>query len=431
MVLKRFKKVVCALSIFTFLSTQVFAGGYQVYMAGSAEAKGVGAAVVGRDDIISNAWYNPAAVMGFEEDQYSTGCSFAIMNHKYDPGNGQDSITMVDKVHMLPNSHWIHKASKDVTAAISMYTPYGLSTNWHEHDIRRLMDSGLYSVGPVNALLTGNKPLPVQTSLEVPYLTGTLATKFSDKFSFAGGLSLIHANFRMRMLAQAQLTANPAIKAYSNFVKYQADGWGVGYTFAGHYKMDDEWGLGFRYLSRGTVKMNGTVEDHPAVGNKGMHGTLQLPGTLTLGVSKKHREKWTFSSDITWTEWSKYKRLEFIPNEPAGTGGGFSSQKDWRDTLAYRFGVEYRACDKWTYKLGYTYDNSPVPDHTRSLELPGTDGHVYTCGVKRTGPKWTWEVAYSYMDLTDGKAGSVPLSGIGQFVESDNHFLTINLSRRF
>ena len=415
------------------MSSQVFAGGYQVYMAGSAEAKGVGAAVVGRDDIISNAWYNPAAVMGFDKDQYSTGCSFAILNHTYDPGNGQDSISMVDKVHMIPNSHWIHKASKDVTAAVAMYTPYGLSTRWHEHDIRRLMDSNLFNTAPfpANPALTMNRPLPIEIALEAPHLTGTLATKFSDKFSFAGGLSLIHAKFKMRMLSQVHAAANPAVKPISNILKYQADGWGVGYTFAGHYKMDEEWGLGFRYLSRGTVKMNGTVEDHPTVGNKGMHGTLQLPGTLTVGVSKRHREKWTFSSDVTWTEWSKYKRLEFIPNHPAGAGGGFTSRKDWRDTLAYRFGAEYRANEKWTYKMGYTYDNSPVPDVTRGLELPGTDGHVYTCGVKRTGPKWTWELAYSYMDLVDGKGGTEPLLGVGNFVNSDNHFLTINVSRAF
>ncbi len=431
------KKVLACALLVGLCASQAFAGGYQIYQAGSAEAKGLGAAVVGRDDLISNAWYNPAAVMDFEKDQYSSGYSFAILNHTYKPGNGIDNIKNKNQTHMIPNAHWIHKASDDVTAAISMYAPFGLGLKWSDSDIRKLMDSNLYNSRTVPAGTLGAAPvvlskgLPTLIDLQVPYINGTLATKLSEKLSVAGGLSLMQAKFKMRMLSRATALTPAPVKVWDNFVKYQADGWGIGYVLAGHYKVDKNWKLGLRYLSNSQVKMTGTVEDHPAVGNSLMKGIIKLPATLTFGFANSSIKKWIFSCDVVWTEWNKYQELKIEPANGGQTAGGFSSPKNWKNTLAYRFGAEYKHDKTWIYRVGYVYDNSPLPDSTRGLELPGTDGHIYSFGVTRKGRKFDVDFGYSYMKTKDDVAGIESMNGVGSFVDGDNHFVSFNISRTF
>jgi len=47
-------------------NNQAFAGGFQIYGAAAPDAIALGAANVARDDLVSSAWYNPAAVMDFK-----------------------------------------------------------------------------------------------------------------------------------------------------------------------------------------------------------------------------------------------------------------------------------------------------------------------------------------------------------------------------
>ncbi|MDN5280211.1 MAG: hypothetical protein PWR01_4176 [Clostridiales bacterium] len=238
------------------------------------------------------------------------------------------------------------------------------------------------------------------------------------------------ANLKLRILSRINNAVTNAALAQS-IMKYQADGWGFGYVLAGHYKMNSDWKLGFRYLSAADVDMKGTVEDHMVVGNSRMKGTLNLPPNFTFGVANSSIEKWIFSMDILWTGWSRYERLKIEPRDAGQTQGGIDSRKDWNNTLAYRFGAEYKCNDTWIWRGGYVYDNSPVPGDTRSLELPGSDGHIVSFGFTRKGRVWDFDFGYSYMLLKDNDAGTEALNGVGKFTEGDNHFFSINLARSY
>lgn len=414
------------------MASQVFAGGFQIYQAGSAEAKALGAATVARDDLVSAAWYNPAAVMGYDHRQYGSGYSFAWIGQDYSPGNGQAGISNQGKTHFIPNSHYIHPLNDKYTAVFSMYTPYGLGMKWRDDDIRRLASTGLFNdtLLPNGSMLV--KGLPTQVDLQIPYFNMGLTTAASRKFSVSGSLSIMKANLKLRILSRIN---NPATNAAlsESVMKYQADGWGLGFVLAGHYKMNREWNLGFRYLSTADVSMKGTVEDHidPTVGNARMKGDILLPANFTLGIANSSFDHWILSFDVLWTGWSRFQRLIIEPRDAGVTSGGINVRKDWHDTLAYRFGAEYQYSDIWIWRWGYVYDNSPVSAETRSLELPGSDGHILSFGVTRRFNVWDVDFGYSYMTLERSRGGSESMNRVGHFEDGFNHFVSLNFSRSY
>ncbi len=404
------------------------AGGFQIYQAASAEAMALGAATVGRDDLVSSAWYNPAAVMDFSERRYSSGYSLAKINWQYEPGNGIKRLKIKDQVQIVPGSHLIYPVNSKYTAAFSLYTPFGLGMKWHDEDIRRLADSGLYNDPNSPAGFVITRGLPAQADLKVPYFNSTIATRLSPKLSVAAGFSVIKADFKMRFLSRG--TALPATRLWDNFVKYQADGWGLGYVLAGHYNAGNDWKFGLRYLSDADVKLKGTVEDHPDVAIARMKGTLKLPATLTVGFVNTSVDRWILSCDIMHTNWSRYDELKIEPRDKGATKGGFVAEKNWKDSFSYRFGAEYKYCDQWALRGGYVYDKSPISDDTRNFELPGTDGHIFSLGAAKTTRKYVFDIGYSYMILKKGSAGLTSLNGVGEFAGADNHFLMFSYNRK-
>lgn len=431
--MKNLGKILFSLLLVLLCAEVAFAGGFQIYQAASSEAKALGAATVARDDLISAAWYNPAAVMGYDKKQYSSGYSFAWIGQDYDPGNGQKSIQKKDKMHFIPNTHYIHPINEKYAFVFSNYTPYGLGMKWNDQDIRNLASTGLYNdvLLPNGTMLV--KGLPTQVDLQIPYVNLALTTAASRKFSLSGGLSIMKADLKLRILTQINNPLTNAALA-SSIMKYQADGWGLGYLLAGHYKMNEDWNLGFRYLSAADVEMRGTVEDHmdPTVGQASrMKGDLNLPANFTIGVANSSIDRWILSMDILWTGWSRYERLKIQPRDAGQTKGGIDVNKDWNDTLAYRLGAEYQHSDLLIWRAGYVYDNSPVPDDTRSLELPGSDGHIVSFGFTRRYSVWDLDFGYSYMLLKTSQAGKTSMNGVGEFNNGYNHFVSLNFSRSY
>lgn len=430
------KSLCCLLTVFWVFcafwccNNQAFAGGFQIYGAAAPDAIALGAANVARDDLVSTAWYNPAAVMDFKKPEYNSGFSLVKLNWSYEPGNGQNRIKIKDKTQVVPGTNIVYPISSRYTAAFSLYTPFGLGMKWNDEDVRRLTNSGIFNDpagSPAGTLLT--RAIPAQADLQVPYLNSTIATRLSDKLSVAAGISLIKADMKLRFHSKGTLLPNTLL--WDKFTKYQADGWGMGYILAAHYNAGNHWKFGVRYLSEADVKMKGTVEDHPETGLIGVKGTLKLPYTLTLGLTNSSVDRWIFSFDVTKTGWNRFDELKIVPCDSGQAKGGFAAPKNWEDSLTWRFGAEFKQDERWTFRGGYAYDNSPVGDETRNFELPGTDGHIFSLGASRKTRTFVYDVGYSYMMLEKGRAGSLSLGGVGEFTGADNHFLMFSATREF
>jgi long-chain fatty acid transport protein len=72
--------------------------------------------------------------------------------------------------------------------------------------------------------------------------------------------------------------------------------------------------------------------------------------------------------------------------------------KKWKDVVALRFGAQYQITDPLALRLGFVYDQSPVPRDTKGAELPDSNRLNYMIGLGyKVGP-WTVDVAFMYID---------------------------------
>ena len=90
--------------------------------------------------------------------------------------------------------------------------------------------------------------------------------------------------------------------------------------------------------------------------------------------------------------------------------------KNYSNTLAFRFGGQYRATDFLTARLGMYVDESPVDSNYLNPETPSMTKVAYTAGLSlRPAKCMTVDVAYCYVSSADPeRTGSYPIYRYGE-----------------
>ena len=199
--------------------------------------------------------------------------------------------------------------------------------------------------------------------------------------------------------------------------KVQGDDIAYGGTFSAHLHPLENWALGYRYQSSVKLDVTGSVNSSfPA------SAELELPSSMNIGLANTSINNLSLGLDLVWTEWSTYDQMSIVT--PLGTT---TALKNWEDVISIRFGGEYALGESWKIRGGYVWDESPVPDDTRSAELPGSDRQMITLGVGYTAWKtMTVDVAYSYLWAEKASAGVLP----GEY-ETTTHLLALSLGYTF
>ncbi|MGZ8940652.1 MAG: OmpP1/FadL family transporter, partial [Limisphaerales bacterium] len=71
---------------------------------------------------------------------------------------------------------------------------------------------------------------------------------------------------------------------------------------------------------------------------------------------------------------------------------------------------DWRFAEHWTWRAGYQFYESPVPDHTFSPTIPDANQHALTTGLAFRGGSHQAEFAYGYIRYDDrdiNNAGSM------------------------
>ena len=151
-----------------------FGAGFQLYTEGSAEALGQAGAISGRDDLVSLAWYNPAALAGAEQPAVMAGVTFAQIQTDYiNPIDPAFNSSMSDDWRAIPHFYYVQPISEQWTTMLSVNAPYGLITEWPD--------------GWAGA------PLATYSDLEAVYITPSVAWQPADMLSVGLGISVVNA----------------------------------------------------------------------------------------------------------------------------------------------------------------------------------------------------------------------------------------------
>ena len=445
------------------------AEGYQVNNM-SARQAGMGHVGTAMQLGSESIFFNPAATsLQRERFDLSVGmtgifsnCHFRTLptvENGYTPGPVEKSNNFATPLHLYFN----YKPTQRIAVGVGFYTPDGSSIDWGENwsGAHLVQDISLqaFTVQPtlsvqlterlsVGAGLTvtwGNFDLS-RAMLPVGRGNQTLVAGFTQVGALLGaagaqlGLTPEQiAAYQMQAQAGADYFANnlrqsPVVSARLKGSSQLAVGVNAGLL----YRITDAWSVGMTWRSRVDMKVDtgraelayGSAEAQQYLGflNQAMalagrdavipgldQGTfsaeLPLPTTVTWGVSFRPTPKWEFGVDLQWVGWSAYQALNVVFNEPELGIKPIYSVKNYSNTLAFRFGGEYRACDFLTARVGMYVDESPVSSHYLNPETPSMTKVSYTAGLSlHPFKRMSIDLAYCFISSADPeRTGTYPI----------------------
>lgn len=243
-----------------------------------------------------------------------------------------------------------------------------------------------------------------------------VAFKVNDSFSIGGGPNIQYAKATL----ENALPCPPALgglcvggsftTASDGFTRLEGDSWGVGYNFGMLFKLWDTTNIGLHYRSQmnQTVR-NGVITIAGLPAAMGVNGTatgeavLKQPDVASFGVAHRATDKLTLLGSYNWFGWSNFDeiRVRFDSGAPdAVTVQGYD------DSYSVAFGAEWKHSDKWTFRGGMQYDQTPTTLPDRSTRTPDSDRYWASIGAT-----FDWDdnvlidFAASHILMKDGQIG--------------------------
>ena len=414
--------------------TTVWGAGFHIHEQ-SAKAMGMGNAFVGLADDPSALFYNPAGIAFQKGTQIDLGCTaISVPNTKFRGstklGNNQASPALgvplehVEEkarrdVFLPPNFYVVHSFEDvPVSVGLSLNAIYSLSKRW-ESD---------------GAFQDEVKDI----SIRAMNLQPTVAYRI-DKYhlAFAVGIDYTYATLRLKKSVYADryllVGGYPGQAAeHLGDLEYDGDADGWGYNFGVLWKPLDCLSLGLSYRSKIVLKADGNADFTRFFGPyAGFHGhgdvTINLPDSWSFGVAYRPAKAWTLTCDVERYGWSSFKKLEANFDSRA-TIPDYYSEKDWEDSWAFRFGVQYDVSERFSVRAGYAYDRTPTPERTLGPELPDADRSNYTVGFSYRQGHVTFDMAYMLVVFQDRHVDNAIQTGT---YESKAYLLGANLTYAF
>lgn len=365
------------------------AAGFAIY-EWSARDFALGGATVGRADDPAALATNPAGITQLDGIQVMGGV-MAIHPVMDVVANGVSETSDKDAWFFPPHFYATWKVNDRYSIGLGTFSRFGLGTkfdsNWE----------GKYS--------------SYEALIESMSINPNVAVKVTDKLSAAFGVEAMYLNFSQKKKIQFGGGAFP-----DGDVHLEADGMGYGFNMALHYQPCPYAKLGLSYRSPITMKVRGDADFSrpaglpiPAIAftDTTARGVVTLPDSFSFGVAMYPIEKLSVELGATYTLWSKYDELTIdygdtvIFKPGVGLLDQTSSKKNWNDVWRFNLGVEYAALDWLDLRLGYVFDQTPVPDDTIDYMLPDSDRHVFNSGLGFHWDNWNVDVNYSYIKFMD------------------------------
>ncbi len=264
---------------------------------------------------------------------------------------------------------------------LAVTVPFGLETNYEDGW------SGRYHA--------------LQSKLQTVNFAPTVAWNVIDGLSLAGGLQAQYAKTELSNAIDfgSLGAAIPALAPFSiptqqdGRVRFQASGWGFGWTLGALYEPWHGTRVGLGYRSSVRHKLEGQARfrlDSAGIGAAISNATgafqktratavLETPETLTFGVYHELDDRWALMADVAWTRWSRIDEFRVKFDNPAQPDA--VTEADWQDTVYVAAGVTFRPAPPWTLRAGFAYDESPVPNRTRTPRVPDSDRYWLSFGA--------------------------------------------------
>ena len=365
----------------TCVVCSVQAGGYRVATQGQ-KALAMGHTGVAMTDSAEAIFFNPGAITQLEADVDMVG-GFALLASKTEYKN---SATPVDEETDSPlgtpvNAYFAQRLTSEYSWGFGIYTPFGNKVEWDDDW------AGSHLVNNIK--------------LQAIYLQPTLAYQINESTSIGGGPNLVLGSVKFNRNLSTSLTDEKGNR--SNVTIEENNVPALGYSLGILHKVDDTFRLGASFRSKVTVKARDGDADFDDIPDAlkdtfkdgDFDADLPLPAELTVGAAWDYSDRLTLAFDYNYTFWDTYDELviEF--------DNGITSEnpRNYKNASTVRFGAQYHYDEKWTFRGGVYFDESPVQDGYFAPETPRNDSIGYTAGLTYRATKQL-EMDFSLLILT-------------------------------
>jgi long-chain fatty acid transport protein len=161
---------------------------------------------------------------------------------------------------------------------------------------------------------------------------------------------------------------------------------------------------------------------------------LKLPDMAYFSVRQGVGDKLELLFDLQWTGWSSVQELRIVRD--TGVTVQVTPER-WSDVWRYALGATYELTDQFMLRGGVAYDETPVPDETRTPRLPDTNRTWVAVGMRwQPSKELTIDAGYAHLFSEtvplDQNAGNTSSSGhlLGEQT-SDIDIISTQLIYRF
>ncbi len=264
--------------------------------------------------------------------------------------------------------------------------------------------------------------IATESSLIFVNFSPVAAYRIDDRFSVGGGLNIIYTSFESEAAINNAPEALPDGK-----VKYEGDGFGIGFNLGGLFELSSKTRFGLTYRSE-TEPDIGAVPEFSNLGpvrraallasgvlGQEINADTKTPQNLQGGVYHQFSDKWSATVDALWIDFSEFGVTQVsVGNNTVAVNSKF--QDIWGGSV----GAKYRMSKDQAVSFGAVYLSSGVDDQDRTLGLPFD--RIWGVGAgyeNQLSRKYRLHLNLNFYDL--GKAPvdtqPTPLSGrvVGEF----------------
>jgi long-chain fatty acid transport protein len=408
--------------------------GYFTHGTGAKNKAMAGSGIALPEDAIDVT--NNPAVAPFVGDQLVIGAALFSPIRKYQTSssllNGQmgaftigpNRIESDSNYFVIPHIAKTWQMDDGSAWAVSFYGRGGMNTNWK---------GGTATFDPDGAM----GPAPVMTfdgtygdaafgskgnagvNLSQAFLDLTWAKQFNPNFSLGVSAVLVAQMFE----ADGVRTFSPYTKTFAqsggtmmpDSLSNNGTDWSYGYgaKIGMHFPFNDKVSLGVMYQTE--INMTKFDDYSDLFAGK---GGFDIPADLKVGVTVKPSETLAFNFDI---EHIWYSDIGSVGNPIAnifacptagfgGTdlesclGGKRGAGFGWDDMTVYKVGMRWTNNEDWTWRLGYSYGEQPIPNSEMTFNIlaPAVMEHHITAGftLERTKGR-EFSMAFMYAPNVD------------------------------
>lgn len=403
--LKPIKKMLSIAVAGIMANQTALAGSFSLYTEGSAAEIGnfaAGAAAEGADASIG--YYNPAGLVlihkkqvvfsgvgVFPSSKLSGTSTFSTIDEEgypYAPYIQSFSDISGGKSAVVPALHYAQPLGDRATFGLSIFSPFGLSTDWGK-------ESPVRYAGTLTELMTVNIS---------PELGGLL----TEHWAIGGGL-----DFQWAQVKFNQIIGSPAAMQYlqsiggnavpttldsSSYNKGHSFGVGFHAGILGLFN-ENHSRIGLNYQSQIKHQFNGdsiltgrlgdpmlTDLDATFRSNSLSSNAVALPDIATASIYQDVNDRLALLGSVIYTGWNSFKIIQL--NQVAAYSNDLQGQalvnstsiEDYKNTWRLALGANYHLNDEWMLRVGGGYDQTPTVDSHRDIRLPDANRWALSIG---------------------------------------------------